>query len=207
MRDFSSYSDLEIWSSFRAGDEDAFAYIYQHQASSLLKYGYQIGKDKALVEDCVHDLFIHLSLHRATINDTTSIKYYLFKSLRRKIIEALDRQQTGERHLKTYFYWTEKKSKSFEENLIAEQTTETQVQNLARHLKDLPPRQQEALYLVYYSNLSYEEIASIMSLQVRTVYNHVHTGLETLRSKMKEPGFERIIPLLILALALQYSAH
>lgn len=207
MRDFSSYSDLEIWSSFRAGDEDAFAYIYQQQAPALFRYGYQIGKSQALVEDCVHDLFIHLSLHRSTLGDTTSIKYYLFKSLRRKIVEALDRQQTGERHLQTYFYWAETKSSSFEENLIAEQTNEIQVQILGRHLKDLPPRQQEALYLLYYSNLSYEEIASIMSLQVRTVYNHVHTALETLRVKMKEPGFERIIPLLITALALQFPIH
>ena len=48
-------------------------------------------------------------------------------------------------------------------------------------LDKLPPRQREIIYLKFYKDLSYEEIAVLTSLKVRTVYNTVYQALESMR--------------------------
>lgn len=52
-------------------------------------------------------------------------------------------------------------------------------------LGDLPPRQQEAIRLKFQHELSYGQIAKVMHASVNNVGVLIHTGLKTLREKMK----------------------
>lgn len=52
-------------------------------------------------------------------------------------------------------------------------------------LGDLPPRQQEAIRLKFQSGLNYQQIASVMHASVNNVGVLIHTGLKTLRERMK----------------------
>jgi RNA polymerase sigma factor (sigma-70 family) len=192
MTTLASRSDQELWNLFKAGDDKAYEQIYKNHSATLFRYGYQISKDKALVEDCVHDLFTYLFLHRSTLGETTSIRYYLLKSLRRKIVEVIQRKNRTDQHHLTAYRNQGNTTVSFEENLIEEESSQIRSKNLERVIQELPPRQQEAIFLLYFSALSYEEIAAVMSLSVRTVYNHVHSGIETLRSKMLQPELAQL---------------
>lgn len=52
-------------------------------------------------------------------------------------------------------------------------------------LGDLPARQQEAIRLKFQHELSYAQIASVMNASVNNVGVLIHTGLKSLREKMK----------------------
>lgn len=185
-------SDQHIWSLFKAGDDKAYEQIYRDHADILFRYGYHITKDRALVEDCVHDLFTYLFVHRNSLGETTTIRYYLLKSLRRKIYEVIEKKnRTQQHHLKISRDQRDAETDA-ETHLIQKEVNDIRSKSLERVLQDLPPRQQEAIYLLYFSQLKYEEIASVMQLSVRTVYNHVHAGLETLRQKMLQPEIAQI---------------
>jgi RNA polymerase sigma-70 factor (ECF subfamily) len=195
MINYSSSSDYEIWRAFRGGDDNAYEFIYHRHARELFSYGFHIVKDRQLVEDCVHDLFVYLFQHRATLGDTDAIKYYLFKSLRRRVVEVLEKQNrlVQESHAVADVYNNKELATCSEEvNIIEAEANVAQNRKLTEAIGNLPPRQKEAIYLLYFSNLGYEEIAAIMSLSIRTVYNQIHTAIQTLRKKMGRTDQNRL---------------
>src|SRR5690349_5203734 len=82
-------SDQLLWDSFRRGDETAFSSIYTSYSVMLFHYGCKYSTDKELVRDCLQDLFLYLKKNRLGLGQTNSIKLYLFKAFRRRIIEYL----------------------------------------------------------------------------------------------------------------------
>ncbi len=59
-------------------------------------------------------------------------------------------------------------------------------QRIAAQLNALPPNQQEVVRLKFQHSLSYKEIAAVTGLSVSNVGFLIHTGLKTLREKLKE---------------------
>src|SRR5438477_8459552 len=84
-----SINEFSIWNDFRSGDPSAYSLIYRKYFFALYSYGKKFSSDKELIEDCIQDLFIKIWNNRDNLNDTTSIKYYLFISLKRKLVDAL----------------------------------------------------------------------------------------------------------------------
>ncbi|MCA1801955.1 MAG: hypothetical protein LC662_05810, partial [Rhodothermaceae bacterium] len=56
---------------------------------------------------------------------------------------------------------------------------------LTSAVENLPLRQKEALFHIYYEKLSYEEAASVMDVNIKTVYNLVWRGVEKLRKDLR----------------------
>lgn len=79
--------DTEIWDAFRMGNESAFISIYQTHFDNLFSYGFKICNSESLVKDAIQDLFIELRKNRSRLGKTTSIKFYLFKCIKRKLIK------------------------------------------------------------------------------------------------------------------------
>jgi len=48
-------------------------------------------------------------------------------------------------------------------------------------IRQLPPKQKEAIYLRYNESLEYEEIATILEITVESVRKQVHRALKTVR--------------------------
>src|ERR1044072_6476462 len=78
--------DHLLWNSFRGGDEQALATIFDRYIKRLHNYGLKILNDRDLVKAAVQDLFIELWKNHSNLGETNSIKFYLYKSLRRKLI-------------------------------------------------------------------------------------------------------------------------
>jgi RNA polymerase sigma factor (sigma-70 family) len=188
-KEFSLYTDAELWQAFRSGDEDAFDYIFEKYVRVLYNYGHKFTRAAEVIEDCVQDLFIELWEKRTVVGPTDSIKYYLFKSLRLKIIRRLGREQkyTGADHAAETHEFTI--SFSYEFHLITDQADQEQRQELVAALNALSNRQKEAIQLKYYDNLSYPEIASVMAISVDSVYKLISAALATLRKHVRQIHF------------------
>lgn len=180
-------SESQLWQAFRSGNKQAFDYIFENYIRLLYSYGHKLTAKSAVVEDCIQDLFIELWEKKHLLGDTNSIKYYLFKSLRRKLIRAVEKekhvlgQTTGDI---TYNFNI---TFSHETQLIENQITEEQHKNLTDALATLSKRQKEVIYLRYFSNLSYEEVASIMGLNLNSTYKIVSKAIHTLKQQLRLP--------------------
>ena len=178
-KEYQINSDTQLWNDFTKGDEGAFCKIYNSYVQSLFKYGCNFTPDEALIKDCIHDVFIDLSKYRSSLSSTNSIKLYLFKSLKRKIVCSLcEKKKFGTiDHEKLPFYY----SISTEDEIIEDDLEQQRYYQLNKALSALSPRQKEAIYLKFVSDLGYEEIGQVMKLNYQSARNLIFRGLEKLR--------------------------
>ena len=78
--------DLQLWIDFQAGSEMAYETIYREHVAMLYSFGLKLTNDKELIKDCIQDLFVELWKSKHRLAPVKSIKSYLFKSIRRKVI-------------------------------------------------------------------------------------------------------------------------
>jgi len=147
-------SDTLLWNDFIQGNQDAFRIIYNNYVQLLFKFGCHFTPDEALVKDCIHDIFIDLAKYRSGLGTTNNIKLYLFKSLKRKIIKSLDKAVlTGSIDTEQLpFYY----NISSEDEFLDTTLEQMRYQQLDKAIGTLSPRQKEAIYLKFVSDLSYE---------------------------------------------------
>lgn len=177
-----SQNDYELWKSFKNGNESAFIAIYKAHFSNLYRYGFQFTKDKDLIKDAIQDLFIEIRKKRSNLSNTTSIKLYLYKCIRRKIIGLKLRARSkiiNHHNLEGYNFDVEL---SVEHVLIIKQLDAERRNKLTKAMKALSDRRREAIYYFYYEELSYPEIAEIMEMgHVKSARNLIYKALRSLR--------------------------
>ena len=168
-------NDLELWQLLKNGDRTAFKKIYADHVQALYKYGLRFCKDAALVEDCIHDLFVEIWNKRTTIGNTDSIIRYLLVSLRRKIY----RQTKTKNKVELNDQLLPKEDDSF--NWPADDHLEDRKIEVQAAIKLLTPNQQEVIYLKYFQGLDYEEISEVLGMKYQSVRNLVHRAMTKLR--------------------------
>jgi RNA polymerase sigma factor (sigma-70 family) len=174
-----------LWDAFRNGSEAAYAEMYELFAVDLYRYGYNLVKNKELVEDCLHELFLHLHNKRETLGATNNIQFYMYRALRRRLTDAVTKQSKFDTN-DYVFDSADFAILPFETALIEEQTLERQKQLVVTELNKLPKRQKEILYLVYMKGLSYQEASEVMDITMKSVYNSINVALTTLRGYLRE---------------------
>jgi len=176
-------SDQEVWSAFRDGSEEALDRIYHQHIRALFNYGIKIVQSEDLVEDCIQEMFIDLWKRRNFLNDTNSIKFYLFKALKRKIIRKISKKKTLQMGGALEDDYAFQVVFSCESALIQEELNQEQKVLIEKALTCLTQRQKEAIYLKFYNHLSYEQIASIMKIEKSAVYSLIFKSVNKLRKQ------------------------
>ncbi len=174
-------TDQQVWYDFRNGSEHALALIYHQHIRALFNYGVKIIQDEDLLEDCIQEMFIDLWKRRSFLNDTTSIKFYLFKALKRKIIRKISKKKTIRTEGEIEENYAFQVVFSCESVLIREELDHEQKEQIERALICLSQRQKEVIYLKFYNHLSYEEIASVMKIEKSAVYSLIFKSVNKLR--------------------------
>jgi RNA polymerase sigma factor (sigma-70 family) len=173
-------TDPELWQALKKGDNQAVALLMKKYYRDLLNYGRKISKDEALAEDCIQELFVELWQKRDKLSDVQAVKPYLFKSLRRRLVKAHPSHPLTD--IDSLPEYETEVSFSYEEFLIHEQSTLERKTKLIQALNSLTPRQREVIYLKFYEDLSYEQIAEVMSLTVPTLYDLLSKAVKRLKA-------------------------
>jgi len=185
--------DNELWAAFRKGDRVAFAWIYNRNISELLVYGYRITNNRQLIKDSVHDLFLHLWLHRENLSETDSIKFYLFRSLRNRINQNINVcQEISDPDIENMLDKVLSEL-PLEHTIIEQENREDQIRILKTAIDKLPQRQQEVIQLRYFHNFDLEEIASMMHISNQSVRNLLHRSIAQLRIFFEMAGWLFIV--------------
>jgi len=177
--------DEFLWESFRNGNWDALESIYRTYTKDLFNYGMKICANTELVEDNIQELFVELWNNRKNLNPTSKIKFYLFRALKWKIVRQLKRENKFFSKRKPEEGEVIIQVQPFESHLLHEQAANERKAQLAEAMKKLPQRQKEIVHLLFFEELTYQEIAEIMNIRVRSVYVTAARALASLRKTIK----------------------
>ncbi|WP_338869119.1 sigma-70 family RNA polymerase sigma factor [Spirosoma sp. SC4-14] len=176
---------IQLWNACRAGSRDAFSQLYNLFAADLYRYGYNLVRNKPLVEDCLHTLFLHIYENRDRLGATDNIRFYLYRALRRRLLDTVSRSNklTSEEYLfdQANFF-----SQPYEQDVMQQELIEQQNRVVRAELNKLPNRQKEILYLVYMKGLTYQQAAEVMDISMKTVYNTLNVALTSLRTYVRK---------------------
>ena len=181
---FDEASDSSIWSAFKAGDKSAFEFMFRSHYNLLLNYGLKLNHNEADVKDCIQQLFSKLWESRLRLGQNNSIKAYLLASLRRMILRGAKSRvkflDMG--NLAMQFHL----NLSVENRFFKNERERIQLEYLNDLLKELPRRQKEAIYLKYYGEHKFAEIADIMGISTRVVYKLIYKAMAKLSEQVKD---------------------
>ena len=173
--------DESIWLNIQRGNQSAFEALYNRYFKSLYNYGRKVCSNKTIVEDAIHDLFLDLWRYRANLASTTSVRFYLYRALRRRIVKNENKDINSSLFDFQLDDLLPKNTYSHEDNMIELERSNEQITKLKKHLHNLSPRQYESLILRFYDELSYEEISTLLGVNEQSARNLVQRGLEQLR--------------------------
>lgn len=171
--------DAEGWNAFLGGDNEALMRLYRRHLSALYKYGYNLVRDRPLVEDAIQDVFLYLHQHRTGLSAVQSVRYYLLRSLRHRLLALLKQHKTVSLHADEEGFFV---SETTEYEWVTTQAAAERNRRLRHLVNQLPKRQREALYLIYYEGLGYAEAAEVLGVEVKTAYNLIYSALQKLRT-------------------------
>jgi RNA polymerase sigma factor (sigma-70 family) len=170
-----------LWQQFRFGEQSALAEIYRDYIGVLFNYGYNICPDAAMVQDAIQDLFVELWRLRETLGEAQSVKFYLFRSLRRRLHQAQNKDKKINAAENDSFLF---ETHYIESQPFEEEEYQRKIQQLHQLIETLPPRQIEALRLRYFDNFSLEQVAQIMNMNEQSVRNSINRAIAKLRHSL-----------------------
>jgi RNA polymerase sigma factor (sigma-70 family) len=175
--------DTSLWQQLRQGKESAFEALYKKYIGDLLHYGHRMGEEEEVLKDQIQDLFVELWKSRERLSATDSVKFYLFKALRYKLIRYNHRAASSV-PLRGEAPGLEE---SVENRILhAEQEWLTH-KHLRQAIERLPKRQQEIIHLRFFQGFSNREIAALMNLQYQSATNLVHRSLQSMKEYLRVP--------------------
>ena len=176
--------ELKHWDGLRRGEADSLEWLYNRYFKLLYNYGKKISSDEKALEDGIHDLFVDLWRFRQNLSETSSVRFYLYRSLRRRLVRNHNqvKQAVHEVSLPGYF---DTFVAPAEQNIIELEGQDTRIHHLKRLLRDLSPRQYEAMLLRFYDELSFQEIGAILNVNEQSARNLVQRGLAQLKQYSK----------------------
>jgi len=152
----------------------------------LTRYAAHITGDRERARDVVQDTFLKLCLQKpAQIRG--HLTQWLYTVCRNRALDVLrkERKMTGIGEAQLHAHSGPELPAVLEKG---EQLTE-----VLKILNTLPANQQEVLRLKFQGDLSYLEISQITNLSVSNVGFLIHTGLKTIRERVRtQPALRRV---------------
>ena len=179
--------DTIKWSDIVDGREAAYNALYDRYADLLYGYGMKIVADEAVVMDAMQTLFMNIFEKRKSLSAPNSMAAYLCRSLKNLLINEMQSASSkytckiNDADAADYDFDLQP---DIENALIAGEEENEKLRIFKEELSKLSRQQREMLYLRYYKGLAIEEIAEILSVSKRTVYNTTNNALTRLRAIM-----------------------
>src|SRR5690554_665473 len=173
------------WNQLRQGEKGGLELIYSFYVDDMYRFGMAIKSNRALIKDCIQEIFVSLWKYRTNLKDTENVRLYLFRSLSNKIHREVGAHlskyhEESAEHF-DYLHTVE----SYEQRWIQDQGIEISRNKLKLALEKLPLRQKELIQLLYFENLPYEEISFTMNLHIKSVYTLAWKAINNLKKSMK----------------------
>ena len=159
----------------RVGDVGKLELLFERHHRSLYHYFLHLTGNSAASEDLVQEVFFRILKYRRTYRTETSFRAWMFQIGRNAYLDQTGRQK-GEVALPDDGPEPGSPELPPDRELEAKQEAEL----LRRALAALPDEKREVIVMSRFLELKYEEIASILKIEVGTVKVRVYRALREL---------------------------
>ncbi len=168
-------TDKELIIQIKKGDEQAFDILFRKYYAPLARFAKMFTKDEENADEVVQAFFVKLWEQKAKLKITSSVKSYLYTSVRNASLNFLKKEKT--RNL-----YEEKVEPETSEISNAENNNFIEIYETA--VNKLPERTKEVFILSKNEGLSYAEIAEYLQITAKTVENNMGIAFRKLREML-----------------------
>jgi RNA polymerase sigma-70 factor (ECF subfamily) len=177
-----SSRDTDTIKILRTGDKNAFIGIFRSYYPELYSYAAKIVDSFEIAREIVQDAFIYLWENRNKILINTSVRSYLFKTVRNDCLDYIKHKKIEQKYITTHLSIIRNESYS-EDNLFAQKEI-TQI--LKSSVSSLPKECKKIFILSRYKDLKNKDIAKRLGISVKTVESQIGKALKLLRKNLKD---------------------
>ena len=190
----SDEEKLILW--LATGEEKAIKHIYDLYYDNMCLYAFTFLRDHDSSKDIVEEIFIQLWLKAKTVNIKTSLKNYLFRSVRNNCLKHIRDKERHEHAVGDYIFHDPEilnpVSKEYPiSNLILREIEE----KIKKVLESLPAQCKKIFELSRFENLTYHQISKQLNISVSTVKTQMSRAFQKFREELSD-----YIPLIITSL-------
>lgn len=175
--------DAALMAKVVAGDESAFATLYDRYSPMLFGMLMRILRDSQAAEEVLQDLFLQLWRKPGQFDVSRgSLPAWLMVIGRNRAISRLRGRSTQEvlEHTDGFYANTLASSQNIENEASRMQLLDTLKLAMAR----LPEEQRQAIELAYFEGMTQSEIAARTGSPLGTVKTRVRTGMQSLKQQL-----------------------
>jgi RNA polymerase sigma-70 factor, ECF subfamily len=181
INSISLYSDLRLVNMLKNGDRNAFEVIYNKYKSKLYYFAFRYIHSSAEAEEIIQNTFISLWEHRHLLDESLSIKNYLYKIVVNHVFNYLKHEAVRQKHIDyTLLHQTEDTKESVDDAIIYDDLKK----NIDELIQYLPPMQRMIFKMSRIDGFSHLEIAKKLDISLRSVENHMYRALKFLKEKL-----------------------
>jgi RNA polymerase sigma-70 factor (ECF subfamily) len=185
MKDYSSFTDEQLALQYVDGDNMAFDELLARNQQKLYSYILFVVRDPEVANDVFQDTFVKVitKLQEGRYTDSGKFSFWLTRIAHNIIMDSY-RQQRGT-HIVEPTEDNDLSNLSSDEVMDINRENEfvnAQVLNDVRHLMDtLPAPQREVVYMRFYQEMSFKEIAETTGCSINTSLGRMRYALINMR--------------------------
>lgn len=171
--------EIVIIRQIQQRNQKVFEAIFYDYYPSLMRFAESMIFDLQVCEDIVQDLFLHIWENSQSITITTSLKSYLFQSVKNKCFNHLRNIKIHDKHNLIYL----------ESHLNLEDIDDIEdssIEILSEAIEAMPNQMALVLKMKYMDNKKYQEIAESINISENTVKTHLKRAREKLKRVLLE---------------------
>ena len=194
MKNYKSMTDEMLALQYVGGDNGAFDELLTRNQKKLYDYIMFVVRDPELANDVFQETFVKIitRLQEGKYTDSGKFSFWMIRIAHNVIMDTF-RQQKSLHIIEptTGNDLTKLKSENIMDLNRENEYVNAQVLRDVRHIMDLlPAPQREVVYMRYYQQLSFKEIAELTGVSINTSLGRMRYALINLRRMAKENQIE-----------------
>ena len=171
--------DTELIALWQNGNEFAFETLYKKHALQLIKITLQKVNDRAIAEEIVHDVFIHIYERKHNLPVINSLPAYLYVAIKRKLLDLYKHEQVVKKHQQ---YLAQQAAQPLRNTVFEYLETKELEKQLEIEITKMPTHCRNVFTMRRTHELSNKEIALQLNISENTVEQHMRKALRILRA-------------------------
>ena len=184
-----SLDDHNLVERARAGDQLAFAQLFEQYNAPILNYLHRMVSDRALAEDLTQDTFIKAYRKLDTLTDATSTKSWLYRIATNTAIDDMRRRRMVTTMSDDSPVFTNRADER--PGPEAQAMASTLDERVQRALMTLKPNHRQCLLLSDLEDMSAQHIGDVMGLSYAAVRTLLCRARGEMRRALAAEGFAR----------------
>ncbi|MCC9020208.1 RNA polymerase sigma-70 factor [Flavobacterium lipolyticum] len=180
--------ELNLFESFKEGDETAFTYFYDKYFRRIQSFSIQFIYDKDEAENLAQEAFLNLWQNRKDIESLNGIPSYLYTYAKSKCLNMIRHNKVKDKFKNDLLNQKERELDVEILNSVQFDTLElTELERLIQEsISDLPPKTRAVFIKKRFENKKNAEIAEEMQVTLKAVEAHMTKALKILKTKLSD---------------------